>query len=107
MQLIWELDVYKTRPEATYHRSVLRSVLVGNVSSRSPASGGGQSARLTLGAGYSNFTMDWGPSHRSDGISAWLDYYPFDGAAKNLGIEAEGRTSQWRNPIPQLREDTG
>jgi hypothetical protein len=74
----------------------------------SPAarSGGVSTIPLVVGAGYSNFTMDWGPGHRSSGITAWADLYPFPGIVKDLGIEAEGRTSQWGNPIAHLREDT-
>jgi len=68
---------------------------------------GGGSIPIVLGAGYSNFSMDWGPGHRSSGITAWVDLYPFPGIVRNLGIEAEGRTSQWGNPIPNLRQDTG
>jgi len=62
---------------------------------------------LVAGGGFSNFTMDWGPGHRSNGIFAYVDVYPFPGMLRNLGIEAEGRTSRWGNPISNLRQDTG
>jgi hypothetical protein len=72
-----------------------------------PSAMQGGSIPIVTGGGYSNFTMDWGPGHRSHGITAWVDAYPFHGVVRNLGIEAEGRTSRWGNPVPSLREDTG
>ena len=71
-----------------------RSLLMGLGAGGSSATGPGESVKLVLGAGYSNLTMDWGPGHRSSGASARIDFYPFSGLAKGLGIEAEGRTSQ-------------
>jgi hypothetical protein len=62
---------------------------------------------LVFGGGYSNFSMDWGPGHRSSGIYAYADVYPFPAFLHNVGIEVEGRSSRWGNPIPNLREDTG
>jgi hypothetical protein len=94
-------------------RLILLALLSAAVSSAfaqvNPAatSGGTTSVPLVIGVGYSNFTMDWGPSHRSNGISAFVDLYPFPGAMKDLGLEAEGRASRWGNPVPNLREDTG
>ncbi len=72
-----------------------------------PAARQGGSIPLVVGGGYSNFTMDWGPGSRSSGVSAWVDLYPFHGAIKDLGFEAEGRSSKWGNSIPNLRQDTG
>ena len=62
---------------------------------------------LVVGGGFSNFSMDWGPGNRSSGIYAYVDVYPLPGRLRNLGIEAEGRSSRWGNPIPNLRQDTG
>lgn len=71
------------------------------------ARSGRSSVPLVLGGGYSNFTMDWGPGHRSNGMYAYVDFYPLRGVLRDLGIEVEGRSSLWGNPIPNLREDTG
>ena len=71
------------------------------------ARSGRGSVPLVVGGGYSNFTMDWGPGHRSNGIFAYIDLYPFPAILRNLGIEVEGRSSRWGNPVPNLREDTG
>ena len=65
------------------------------------------SVPLVIGGGYSNFTMDWGPGSRSSGINAYVDLYPLHGALKDIGLELEGRSSRWGNPISNLREDTG
>lgn len=72
-----------------------------------PAASQSGSIPLVVGAGYSNLTMDWGPGHRSSGISAWVDLFPFPGRFRDIGLEAEGRSSQWGNSIPNLRQDTG
>jgi hypothetical protein len=71
-----------------------------------PSARDGGPIPVVLGGGYSNFSMDWGSGHRSSGITAWADVYPFHGIVRNLGIEGEGRASRWGNPIPNLREDT-
>jgi hypothetical protein len=71
-----------------------------------PSAREGGQLPIVTGTGYSNFSMDWGPGHRSSGITAWADIYPFPGIVRNLGIELEGRASRWGNPIPNLREDT-
>jgi hypothetical protein len=71
-----------------------------------PSAGEGGAIPIVTGGGYSNFSMDWGPGHRSSGITAWVDVYPFRGIIRDLGIEAEGRASRWGNPVPNLREDT-
>ena len=67
---------------------------------------GSGSLPLVLGGGYSNFTLDWGPRQRSNGLAAWVDVYPLPGRLKDLGIEMEGRSSRWGNPVPNLRQDT-
>ena len=71
------------------------------------AKSGRGSLPLVFGGGYSNFSMDWGPGHRSNGIYAYVDVYPFPAFLHDVGIELEGRSSRWGNPIPNLREDTG
>jgi hypothetical protein len=70
-------------------------------------SGGGASVPLVVGVGFSNFSMDWGPGQRMNGITAWVDLYPFPGAFKDLGFQAEGRDINYNRSIPNLREDTG
>lgn len=73
-----------------------------------PAARSGRSSLpLVFGGGYSNFSMDWGPGHRSNGMYAYADVYPFPAFLRDVGIEVEGRSSRWGNPIPNLREDTG
>jgi hypothetical protein len=62
---------------------------------------------LVVGAGFSNFSMDWGPGQRMNGITAWVDLYPLPGIVRDLGFEAEGRDINYMRTIPNLREDTG
>lgn len=66
---------------------------------------------FTVGAGFSNFSDDWGITNpRQDGITVWVDWrLPFmPEALKGLGIEAEGRDINWATPssIPGHRMDT-
>ena len=68
--------------------------------------GGGGSLPIVVGSAYSNFTLDWGPGHRSSGMTAWIDVYPFPKFLRDVGLEGEARTSRWGNPIAGLREDT-
>jgi opacity protein-like surface antigen len=66
---------------------------------------------LVVGAGFSDFSIDWGPGQRMEGISAWADWFPFrlPGVLNGLGIEAEGRDINFGRPagIPRMRQDTG
>jgi hypothetical protein len=34
------------------------------------------SVPLVVGVGFSNYSMDWGPGQRMNGITAWVDLYP-------------------------------
>jgi opacity protein-like surface antigen len=72
-----------------------------------PSARQGGPVPLVLGVGFSNYSMDWGPGQRMNGITAWVDLYPLPGALRNLGFEAEGRDINYMRSIPNLREDTG
>jgi len=69
--------------------------------------GGAGSIPLVVGVGFSNYSMDWGPGQRMNGITAWVDLYPLPGALRDLGFEVEGRDINYMRSIPNLREDTG
>lgn len=66
--------------------------------------------RFAVGAGFSNFALDWGHGRRMDGITAWADYHPGIQARllQNLGIEIEGREIDFARPssLPRMRQET-
>jgi hypothetical protein len=66
---------------------------------------------LVVGAGVSDFSIDWGPGQRMEGISGWADWYPYrlPASLHGLGIEVEGRDIDFGRPanIPRMRQDTG
>src|ERR1035438_1368820 len=51
---------------------------------------------IVVGVGMSDFSIDWGPSRRMEGISAWVDFFPnrLPRVIQGLGIEAEGPPSR-------------
>ena len=59
---------------------------------------------LGVGAGLSDYSVDFGPGRRMLGITAWADYNLFHG----LGIEAEGSSIFFAKPdvLTRLRQDT-
>lgn len=63
-----------------------------------------------VGAGFSNFSIDYGPGRRMNGITAWIDYYPqfLPRKLQGLGIEAEGRDINFARPsvLTKMRQDT-
>ena len=65
---------------------------------------------LTIGAGLSDYDLDWGLGRRMLGITAWVDWkLPFKGKLLNgLGIEAEGRDTNFARPstLSNMRQDT-
>jgi Outer membrane protein beta-barrel domain len=66
---------------------------------------------LVVGGGFSDFSIDWGPGQRMEGVSAWADWYlkRLPASLNGLGIEAEGRDIDFGRPaaIPRMRQDTG
>jgi len=66
---------------------------------------------IVVGAGFSDYSIDWGPGQRMEGISAWVDWFPsrLPAAISGLGLEAEGRDIDFGRPagIPRMRQDTG
>ena len=65
---------------------------------------------LVVGLGGANFSLDWGPGKRMDGITAWVDYYPWGMPPKihGLGAEVEGRDINFNRPsgLSKMRHDT-
>ena len=55
---------------------------------------------LTVGSGWSNYSIDWGPGKRMDGITVWADWRlrGLPGLWKGLGISAEGQCICWNVP---------
>jgi hypothetical protein len=72
-----------------------------------PAAKQGGPLPVVIGVGFSNYSMDWGPGRRMNGITAWVDLYPFPGDMRELGFELEGRDLNYLHPVTNLREDTG
>jgi hypothetical protein len=66
---------------------------------------------IVIGAGFSDFSIDWGPGKRMEGISAWADWFPnqLPAALNGLGIEVEGRDIDFGRPagFSKMRQDTG
>ena len=67
---------------------------------------------IEIGAGFSNYSVDWGPGRRMDGITAWLDWYPtnlFPPTLNGLGFEVTGHDIDYAKPagLERLRQDTG
>jgi opacity protein-like surface antigen len=65
---------------------------------------------VEVGAGMSDFSLDWGPGNRMEGISAWVDFYP-NGLPRflhGLGVEATGHAIDFGRPaaIPRMRQDS-
>jgi hypothetical protein len=69
------------------------------------------SVPIVVGAGFSDFIIDWGPGRRMEGISAWVDWYPnrMPTVLNGLGIEAAGHDINYGLPagISKMRQDTG
>jgi len=55
---------------------------------------------LTVGTGWSHYSIDWGPGKRMDGITVWGDWrlHRMPGLLKGLGISAEGQCICWNVP---------
>jgi len=66
---------------------------------------------IVVGAGFSDFSIDWGPGKRMEGISAWADWFPnrLPAVLNGLGVEAEGRDIDFGRPagVTKVRQDTG
>ena len=66
---------------------------------------------IVVGVGMSDFSLDWGPSRRMEGISAWVDFFPnrLPRVIQGLGIEAEGHAIDFGRPsaLSKMRQDTG
>ncbi len=66
---------------------------------------------IVVGAGFSDFSIDWGPGQRMNGITAWVDWYPnrLPAVLNGLGIEAAGHDINYARPagLPRMRQDTG
>jgi Outer membrane protein beta-barrel domain len=66
---------------------------------------------LVVGGGFSDFSIDWGPGQRMEGITAWADWYlkGLPASLNGLGVEAEGRDIDFGRPavITKMRQDTG
>ena len=66
---------------------------------------------LVVGAGFSDFNLDYGDQRRMVGPSAWIDWnFPrLPGLLSGLGIEAEGHAIDYDRPsnLTKMRQDTG
>ena len=68
------------------------------------------SVQVVVGAGFSDFLLDWGPGKRMEGISAWVDWYPnrMPTVLNGLGFEAAGHDINYGLPagFSRMRQDT-
>lgn len=57
---------------------------------------------LVVGAGVSDYSIDWGPGRRMEGVTAWAgwNFTRFHGILGNFGIQAEGRDINFGRPAP-------
>jgi len=66
---------------------------------------------VVVGIGGADYSIDFGPGARMEGITAWADLYPFKFSRKlsGLGFEAEGRDLNFNKPsgLSKMRQDTG
>jgi len=55
---------------------------------------------LTVGSGWSNYSIDWGPGTRMDGITVWADwrFRALPSHWKGLGVSVEGQYIAWNIP---------
>jgi hypothetical protein len=55
---------------------------------------------LTVGTGWSNYSIDWGPGRRMGGITAWADWRlrRVPSPLKGVGISLEGQCICWNTP---------
>jgi len=66
---------------------------------------------LAVGIGTSDFSIDWGPGRRMEGLTAWIDWteIPFmPRPLRGIGIDAEARDINSGLPVgvPRMRQDT-
>jgi opacity protein-like surface antigen len=68
------------------------------------------SVPLSVGAGISNFDLDFGPGRRMEGVTAWVDWnVPHTPSVlSGFGLEIEGRDINFGRPssLTQMRQDT-
>jgi len=65
---------------------------------------------IVIGGGFSDFSLDWGPGKRMEGISAWIDWYlnRMPKVLNGLGFEAAGHDINYGRPpgFSKMRQDT-
>jgi len=65
---------------------------------------------ILVGAGFSNFDLDYGGGRRMNGLEAWADYYFYHAPSllRLTGIEVEGRDLNYGHPqgLSIMRQDT-
>ena len=65
---------------------------------------------IVVGAGMSDYSVDWGFGRRMVGVTVWADWLPdnFPGALRGLGIEAVGHAIDYDVPtgLSKMRQDT-
>jgi hypothetical protein len=66
---------------------------------------------IAIGFAASDFSIDWGPGRRMEGMTAWVDWTGIPHLPRvlhGLGIDAEGRDINSGLPalVPRMRQDT-
>jgi hypothetical protein len=69
---------------------------------------------LVVGAGFSDYSLDWGEGRRMAGPTVWVDWNFWNlsrlpSLLRGFGIEAEGHDINYAHPssLPTMRQDTG
>ena len=68
-------------PQAHPHVTVCFAVVPAHSQVTPAATQGG--LPVVVGLGGADFSIDWGPGTRMEGITAWVDYYPLGHAAQD------------------------
>jgi len=66
---------------------------------------------IAVGIGTSDFSIDWGPGRRMEGVTAWIDWTDIPRMPRfldGLGIDVEARDINAGRPsvVPKMRQDT-
>jgi len=91
--------------------AVLISATVPLFSQVAPAASERDSLPIAAGIGASDFSIDWGPGRRMEGITAWVDWTEIPHMPRllrGIGIDAEARDINSGLPtgVPRMRQDT-
>lgn len=75
-----------------------------------PSASGGNGWPLVTGAGFSDFSLDWNPDDRMEGVTVWAgwNFRHLPSRLDGIGLELEGRDLNLGRPsnLTKMRQDT-